>query len=1026
MKKFKSNIMFKMLVRGVMIIAVTLSLVEYVSYSLASKQIEELTKQQEQALSRIYAERLDGRILGMKTDIEFLSTLPSLGDYHSNRSFSMFEEAEQYRKSIAGFFVDLAKRKKQYAMIRFVYRDGLEIAKAVRQKNTLPGKSVIDFPTPAKPELRYVDEAGEKCIVYSRPVYVGNEFAGNIEISQSFDYLIGELKREKLFETGHLAIMSDKGFIHPSGESGLPLQHGRPGDLSETMKRRRSGHLHVEVSSGRRYVLGFTAMKSLNWYVAALVPEDEMLATQTLIRDIVIAIVLASILAEILLIAFFVRHIITNPIKRLLATTREIISGNLSVEIDVQSNDEIGELGKSFAGMRDSIRNKIGELGEKNIELERLDRLKDEFLANTSHELLTPLNGIRGIADSMIDGAAGPLSEAQRYNLSLVTVSARRLANLVGDILDFSKLRYKDFKLRIKPIDTRSVADVVFKLSKPLADKKKIVLENRIEPGTPPVDADEDRVQQILYNLVGNAIKFTERGVVAVSVLEQKSWLCVTVSDTGIGVSEENMKRIFEPFEQEDGSTSRKYGGTGLGLAITRRLVKLHGGDIWLESEQGKGSRFTFTLPVSEGEPKEFADEDLLVQHTLISEEDLDILEESPAPAVRPEHGGKRYSILVADDDPVNLQVLKNQLSESYSVTLATDGDEAISAIESGGDFDMVLLDVMMPRLSGYEVCRRLRKIFPAIELPVLMLTAKNRVEDLAAGFASGANDYLAKPFSRRELIARIEIHIALKHLHLSRIEAESEAKLLTREMEIAKRIQTALLPGDPRLPGYEIAASLVPADDVGGDYYDIFSSDGCNWVVVGDVSGHGFSACLIMMMIQTAIRTLLSEIPDISPKRLLSAINKTIYRNIEKSGESKHTTINVISIGNDGHFTCSGAHEDIFIRRASGKIDMIELDGMWIGLEPDISRMLPLNRSKLEPGDVMILFTDGVTEALDENGRMFGNERLLEIIRNPGNKSASDIHGGIMDALDPYDKQDDVTLVVIKRVSCPAKTVAR
>ncbi|MDM8516853.1 ATP-binding protein, partial [Desulfobacterales bacterium HSG16] len=408
--------------------------------------------------------------------------------------------------------------------------------------------------------------------------------------------------------------------------------------------------------------------------------------------------------------------------------------------------------------------------------LRQLDKVKDEFLANTSHELRTPLNGIVGIADSLMDGYLGQLTEEQRYNLSLIATSGRRLNNLINDILDFSKLKHHELLLRTKPLDMRSVTDVVLALSRTSAGNKEIELVNEIEPDIPATQADEDRVQQILYNLVGNAVKFTDTGIVSVSAQVQGEYLAVTVSDTGIGIPEEKLDRIFESFEQADGSTSREYGGTGLGLAVTKNLVKLHGGQIRVESVPKKGSHFTFTLPISKGKAESLQAADILERDTPVAGISIqtkeigyrETAEESAVTDVSPEDlcRGSLCRILVVDDEPVNLQVLKNQLTSAhYSVTLASGGREALDTVENAEEFDLVLLDVMMPGMSGYEVCRHLRNSYKPDELPVVMLTAKNRVEDLMAGFDAGGNDYLTKPFMKNELIARVKSHINMKDL---------------------------------------------------------------------------------------------------------------------------------------------------------------------------------------------------------------------------------------------------------------------
>ncbi|MEO0854853.1 MAG: HAMP domain-containing sensor histidine kinase, partial [Cyanobacteria bacterium J06648_11] len=222
------------------------------------------------------------------------------------------------------------------------------------------------------------------------------------------------------------------------------------------------------------------------------------------------------------------------------------------------------------------------------------------LLANTSHELRTPLNGIIGLSESLLEGVSGTLPNAAQTHLSLIAASGRRLSNLVNDLLDFSQLKHKTIQLQQQAVDLHSVAAVVLALSEPLARSKAIALTDTVPSDLPAVWADENRLQQILHNLVGNAVKFTDRGRVEVSAqLDADNRIAVSVTDTGIGIAPEARDRIFESFEQADGSTARRYGGTGLGLTLTKQLVELHGGTISVESYLGSGSTFTFTLPVA-------------------------------------------------------------------------------------------------------------------------------------------------------------------------------------------------------------------------------------------------------------------------------------------------------------------------------------------------------------------------------------------------------------------------------------------
>jgi signal transduction histidine kinase/DNA-binding response OmpR family regulator/streptogramin lyase len=397
-------------------------------------------------------------------------------------------------------------------------------------------------------------------------------------------------------------------------------------------------------------------------------------------------------------------------------------------------------------------------LQKLNERLQEADKFKDEFLANTSHELRTPLHGIIGIAESLIDGATGELSDKTKANLTMIMGSSKRLANLVNEILDFSKLRHQELELQLKPIGLREIVEIVITLSQPSVRNKHVQLINAISPDCPPANADENRLQQILHNLLGNAIKFTEKGKIEVSTKVVNQHFEVIISDTGIGIEENKFSRIFESFEQAEGSIARKYGGTGLGLAMTKQLVQLHGGEIWVKSQIGVGSQFIFTLPVAKSLAKPLHSDNA---------KELSLLKE-PVELIIPVQNEGSFTILIVDDEPVNIQVLINHLSSlhNYNIIQASSGIEACRLIEEGAKPDLVLLDVMMPRMTGYEAAKEIRKRFSANELPILMLTAKNQVSDLTTGLEAGANDYLTKPISKDELLARVKTHLKLHDLN--------------------------------------------------------------------------------------------------------------------------------------------------------------------------------------------------------------------------------------------------------------------
>jgi signal transduction histidine kinase/ligand-binding sensor domain-containing protein/HPt (histidine-containing phosphotransfer) domain-containing protein/BarA-like signal transduction histidine kinase len=449
-----------------------------------------------------------------------------------------------------------------------------------------------------------------------------------------------------------------------------------------------------------------------------------------------------------------------------------------------------------------------------NIRLTRVDKLKDEFLANTSHELRTPLNGIIGLAESLIDGVAGQLPEKANHDLSMVVASGRRLSNLVNDILDFSKLKNHGLQIYTSAIDINSMVDVVFTLSRATLKTKDIELINNIAKDFPAVKADEDRLQQILFNLVGNAIKFTPSGTVTISAqlvgnshTDEQQFVCIDISDTGIGIATENLATIFKSFEQVTGNETRSASGTGLGLAVSKQLVELHGGTITVISTQNKGSIFSFTLPIYDISDSELSEliavgdvnhEQTKQQLSRLQAID-DTIDYFPVDILSPKDNttnkeNNDFRVLIVDDDPINRQVLNNYLLPlDYQLFQAHGGEQALALIEQASEgllagerpFDLILLDIMMPKVSGYEVCRKLREKYSVNELPVIFLTAKNQVVDLVESFSAGGNDYLTKPISKHELLSRVETHLTLLDINRS-----LETKVAERTVELEYAMQ--------------------------------------------------------------------------------------------------------------------------------------------------------------------------------------------------------------------------------------------
>lgn len=417
-----------------------------------------------------------------------------------------------------------------------------------------------------------------------------------------------------------------------------------------------------------------------------------------------------------------------------------------------------------------------------NEQLRKTDKLKDQFLANTSHELRTPLHGIINIAQTVVSKEKHQMNESSVKDMELLITISRRMSHMLGDLLDVARLREHRIVLQQEPLRIQSVVPGVIAMLKFMTEGKPIQLRMDIPESMPPVMADEKRLVQILYNLLHNAVKYTEEGTISVSAETRDKRAVIHVSDTGVGMNKETQAHIFLPYEQ--GAYGISDGrGLGLGLNICKQLVELHGGQITVRSEPGKGSIFSFDLPLTSVSNLPLPQVSLALHEItegaeagtagfLVPNGALD--EWAATVRVPPLLSEGKVNILAVDDDPVNLNVLVGILStEPYNITTAHSAREALDLLGTR-QWDLLIADVMMPHMSGYELTQKVREHYSVSELPILLLTARSQPADIYTGFSSGANDYVTKPVDALELKYRIRALITLKQSINERLRMEA------------------------------------------------------------------------------------------------------------------------------------------------------------------------------------------------------------------------------------------------------------
>jgi CheY-like chemotaxis protein len=433
-------------------------------------------------------------------------------------------------------------------------------------------------------------------------------------------------------------------------------------------------------------------------------------------------------------------NLIANERTRILAEHL----GRINQQLEAQS-EELQDQAEELQDQAAELQQNSEELLEQNIELdaqrkqvESANKLKSEFLSNMSHELRTPLNSIMALSRVLMLQASKKLSEEENNYLEIVERNGKRLLALINDILDLSKIEAGKIEIEPKPFSLSSFLTIIKENMQGLAEQKGLSLSLNIPDGINQIETDELRLHQVLTNIVGNAVKFTDKGTVAIVVRHNLEHTFIEVKDSGIGIAAEELPYIFDEFRQVDGTSSRHYEGTGLGLAIARKMMNILGGEIKAESELGKGSIFTITIPIKWHEEFQISQSSQF-ENTNIS--------------------SGQNTILVVDDDPKTVKLISEYLLEAgYKTITTTSGKEALKLAEFHQPF-AITLDIIMEDMDGWEVLQKLKSNLRTQDIPVIVVSVS---DDRDTGIALGAVGFINKPVNKHILISQIKEIIKL------------------------------------------------------------------------------------------------------------------------------------------------------------------------------------------------------------------------------------------------------------------------
>jgi len=606
-----------------------------------------------------------------------------------------------------------------------------------------------------------------------------------------------------------------------------------------------------------------------------------------------------------------------------------------------------------------------------------------------------------------------PAELSRQYNI--VLSNARRLHKLINQILDISKIDARMMQFKEEPADIIGLIKNIMLAFESVAHSKKIEFTGEYDSESLYCLFDREKIEKIIYNLLSNAFKFTDKdGKIKVTITSAGENVILSVKDTGSGIDESMLPKIFDRFYQADNTMTRNYEGTGIGLSIVKEYVEMHNGAIEVQSVTGSGTTFILTLPLKKIEPEFIQHEHFsyAVNHETASMYISDFASDAPGAGAYQvnEVRDKLKSILIVDDNSDIRRYIKDILITSYNIIEAENGIDGMEKVINSKP-DLVISDIMMPKMDGYQLLKEIKNNTHTAQTPVILLTAKADEIEKVEGLDAGADDYLTKPFSSKELRARVKSLIKLYQYQkmITHRNVEIEA-----DLDIARIIQSKLMLDGYRAKGKEnFSVIFYPLDKVAGDFYNYLEDEETVKIFIADVSGHGVASAFLALITKNELDNTISQMPD--TVSVLNHLNETINRYSVKCNFVTAFYCIYFKKSNKLKYSRAGHNPPLLHKVSDNSIIELSTFGRALGFFPDIK--FEEKEISLQAGDRIIFYTDGLIETCNKSGVMFGIERLTSFLAENRHFPPDELTGNLMKSINDFTEaaafDDDVTLLV-------------